>query len=189
MWGHGELYWLNIPYSLCRHSWVMTWQHHDCLREAWAVLQAGLNQPIWLPLQVAMCWICIGFRYVETLLLSLLLNRGGIVRHISQNFKKWLISFVMSVCLHGTARLPLDGFLWNLVFGQIFPKITSSGESVEKYDRARQYIVGSVIRCTHSACWITEARIQTHTQNMYRHTLRIYRVSREKCARLRDNVP
>jgi hypothetical protein len=32
------------------------------------------------------------------------------------------ISFVMSVCLHGTARLPLDGFWWNLIFELFFRK-------------------------------------------------------------------
>jgi hypothetical protein len=32
------------------------------------------------------------------------------------------ISFVMSVCPHGTTRLPLDGFWWNLIF-ETFSKI------------------------------------------------------------------
>ena len=38
----------------------------------------------------------------------------------SQNCEKATINFAMSVCLsvrpHGTARLPLDGFLWNFIF-------------------------------------------------------------------------
>jgi hypothetical protein len=35
---------------------------------------------------------------------------------------KATVSFVMSVCPHGTFRLPLDGFSSNLIF-EYFPKI------------------------------------------------------------------
>ena len=41
----------------------------------------------------------------------------------SQNCEKWLLaSWSLSVCPHGTARLPIKGFSWNFVF-EYFPKI------------------------------------------------------------------
>jgi len=40
-----------------------------------------------------------------------------------------IISFVMSVCPHGTTRLPLDGFSWNLVF-EYFSKFRRENSSV-----------------------------------------------------------
>ena len=49
--------------------------------------------------------------------------------------RKATISFVMSVCLsvrpHGTTRLPLDGFLWNLIF-EDFSKICRENSSFIK---------------------------------------------------------
>ena len=41
------------------------------------------------------------------------------------------LSFVMSVCPHGTTRLPLDGFSWNLVFEK-FLKICLQNSSYIK---------------------------------------------------------
>jgi hypothetical protein len=41
------------------------------------------------------------------------------------------ISFVVSVCPHGTARLPLDGFSWNFVF-ENFSKTFREGPSLFK---------------------------------------------------------
>jgi hypothetical protein len=41
------------------------------------------------------------------------------------------VSFVMSVCQHGTTRLPLHGFLWNLTF-EYFSKICRENSSFFK---------------------------------------------------------
>jgi len=45
-------------------------------------------------------------------------ERFGLIRRIHRITKKRTTSFVMSVCTsarpHGTARLPQDGFSWNL---------------------------------------------------------------------------
>jgi len=37
-----------------------------------------------------------------------------------EKFQKAIISLVMSVCLHGTTRLPLEGFSPNLIFEHVF---------------------------------------------------------------------
>jgi hypothetical protein len=39
-------------------------------------------------------------------------------RRLPKTAKKATISFVLitSICPHGTSQLPLDGFLWNLIF-------------------------------------------------------------------------
>jgi hypothetical protein len=42
--------------------------------------------------------------------------------HLGAKLRKMTISFVMPVCPHGTTRLPLDGFPWDLIF-EYFPKI------------------------------------------------------------------
>jgi hypothetical protein len=44
------------------------------------------------------------------------------LRARSQNCEKRLVSFVMSVRPHGTTRLPVDRFSWNLIF-EYFSKI------------------------------------------------------------------
>ena len=38
--------------------------------------------------------------------------------------RKATISFVMSVCPHGTTRLPLDGYWWNLIFETFFENLS-----------------------------------------------------------------
>ena len=45
-----------------------------------------------------------------------------------------------SVCPHGTTRLPLDGFSWNLIFGYI-SKICLSNSSFVKWDKYRGYFI------------------------------------------------
>jgi hypothetical protein len=45
--------------------------------------------------------------------------------------RKATISFVMSVCPHGTTRLPLDGFWWTLIF-ETFSKICQENSSFIK---------------------------------------------------------
>jgi len=48
-------------------------------------------------------------------------------------FRRTTISFVLSVCLHGTNRLPLDGFSCNFVFEFFFRK--SVGKSQVSFSR------------------------------------------------------
>jgi hypothetical protein len=48
--------------------------------------------------------------------------------------KKWLISFVMSVRLRGTTRLPLEGFYLNLIF-EYFLKLCRGYSSFIKTDK------------------------------------------------------
>jgi len=45
--------------------------------------------------------------------------------------RKGTASFVLSVCPHGTTRLPLDGFSWNLLL-VIFRKIFRENSSLVK---------------------------------------------------------
>ena len=47
--------------------------------------------------------------------------------YLGAKLRKMTISFVMSVCPHGTTRLPLDGFSWNLIF-EYFQKIFKKSE-------------------------------------------------------------
>jgi hypothetical protein len=52
----------------------------------------------------------------------------------------------------------------HFVFNNFFPrKSCRFWDNVEKYDRARHSINDSVIRHLRIACWMTEARIQTHS--------------------------
>ena len=51
---------------------------------------------------------------------------GGCCPFFGTFTKLWkvTISFIMSICLHGTPQLPLDGFSWNLIFGYFFANIS-----------------------------------------------------------------
>ena len=46
--------------------------------------------------------------------------------------RKAFISFFISVRPHGTTRLPLDGFSWNLIFEDFFSKICRENSSFVK---------------------------------------------------------
>ena len=54
---------------------------------------------------------------------------NGFLGAFSKFKKKKIISFVMSVRLHVTTRLPLDGFSWNVMcFSQICPENSNFSE-------------------------------------------------------------
>jgi hypothetical protein len=44
---------------------------------------------------------------------------------VFENLRKATITFGMSICPHGTSRLPLDGFLWNLIFEYFFENLST----------------------------------------------------------------
>jgi hypothetical protein len=106
----------------------------------WAVLISGV-----LPLLFLFYWNCLRnerelnsswFRHIKLPVISYIIIRCvraictyselkgrcvGLSLDALTKLRKATISFVMSVCLsvrpHGTSRLPLDGFSWNLIFG------------------------------------------------------------------------
>jgi len=52
------------------------------------------------------------------------------------------------------------------MFDNFFETSQDIWDNVEKYGTARQVTDDNIIWHIHFACWITMARIQTHTQNM-----------------------
>jgi len=59
---------------------------------------------------------------MDFLLLPLEMGKSKRFLGVFAKFQKVTISFLMSVCPHRTTRLPLDGFLWNLIFEYFLKK-------------------------------------------------------------------
>jgi len=55
--------------------------------------------------------------------------------------------------------------LWSITFFFSFENRAFCEIIVEKYSRPRKAINGNIIRRMRFTCWITMARIQTHTEN------------------------
>jgi hypothetical protein len=53
--------------------------------------------------------------------------------------RKATVSFVISVCPHGITRLPLDGFLWNLIYLSISRKSVEKIQLPIKSDKNNRY--------------------------------------------------
>jgi hypothetical protein len=67
---------------------------------------------------------------------------------------KAIISFVMSVCPHGTTRLPLDGFGLNLIFGFFFRKSVDKIQVSLKSDKNNGYFMWRLFTFMAISRWI-----------------------------------
>jgi len=108
----------------CRNSvFVIDTTEHKCKILIWAIIicyKLSLSKIISL-----IFFVALRPKYIWNTSVKLNWNVKAI--GISQSFlcafaklRKTAVSFVTSVCPHGTTRLPLDGFLRNLMFGCLF---------------------------------------------------------------------
>jgi hypothetical protein len=65
-------------------------------------------------------------------------QKVGFLAARSQNCEKRLLTSYLSVCLHGTTRLPMDEFSWNLILG-IFRKYFEKIQVSLKSDKNNGY--------------------------------------------------
>ena len=90
-------------------KWKILFGNHVCLwqfHNTWSLVCQGLSlrfaKGLKIPSYTVGCTVWLALH------LQILLGAFA-------KFRKAAISFVMSVCPHGTARHPLDGFSWNLI--------------------------------------------------------------------------
>jgi hypothetical protein len=75
----------------------------------------------------------------EACCLCRMLDRFRRVRKTA-NSNYWLVLVCRSICPHGTTRLPLDGFSWNLTFEDFFPECVQKIQIRLKFDKKRHFM-------------------------------------------------
>jgi hypothetical protein len=109
--------------------------------------------------------------------------------------RKAIIIFFMSVCPHGTTRLPLDGFSWSLIFEYFLNSFEKIEDFVKVWEESPAlYMMQANIHFSSLLAhfcleWeMLQTDRQTDVQTIKTHTLcSINRVFRKLC-RLRDKV-
>jgi len=82
-----------------------------------------------------------------------------IVRGAFAKLRKATISFVMSVRPHGTTRLPLDGFTWNLIFDYFFKNCRENSSFIYIGQEWRHFTCRPIYIFYHLAQFFLERKI------------------------------
>jgi hypothetical protein len=95
--------------------------------------------------------------------------------------RKTTISCIMSVCPHGTTRLPLDGFPWSLIF-DYFSKICWVNSWLIKIWRdLRVFYMKTYVRLQYLAAlfleWLTKTMYVLYTVNVIKHRVNMYYIN------------
>jgi hypothetical protein len=123
----------------------------------------------WLPLDGfswSMMCVWISWKSVKKIEVSLKpVNNSGTV-HENQCALMIIYRGILFRMRTFSDRMCRENHNTHFMFNCFIEKLHHLWENVEKYCTSRQVTDGNIIWHVHFACWITTARIQTHTHNM-----------------------